>query len=1428
MCTVDHVETSTPNDHVVNRYWVRRGGAIALTADGFLEDPDSKWSSYVNNDAHPFREYRDVHCLVLLGEPGMGKSVEIEREFALYQEQGRLSSFAHLGNYDSSELLHSEVFLRPELTALQHGPEEVTLFLDALDEGRLAIKILARRLSVELERIGAQRLRIRIACRTAEWPPLLEQSLRDLWGDDEIEIIELAPLRRSDALAIASGIVRDADVFLRQVTKRRVGPLAAKPVTLRLLAATFSARGDEFAATQAGLYREGCELLCAETNRSRLDSNARGLLTQRERLVVAARLAAVMVFTNRAAVLTSPDLGARQRNDLALIDVTGGVEAIAGVTVQVTDAAVMDTLNTGLFSLRGAGRLGWAHQTYAEFLAAWYIHEHQFAPAQIDSLFLHSVTGSREYLVPQLHETAARFASVDSSFFQRIVKLEPEVLLRSDVEQIGPSSRAQLVDSLLELAARDALDYSTYDSVDRLAKLDHPDLVWQLEVPLSARDVRSEVRELAVVIAGASGHRALHERVAQIANDPAEAPRARIAAASVISRVGNSEITTLLRPLIRVPDDGEVDTDPDDQLRGWALYALWPVHISPYDLFAALTPQKRQDFLGPYQTFLQHIAESITDDMINPGLEWVERFDKSYSFAEDLADEIVWAGWNRIENAEIRSALRPVLISRLEHHDDVAGTKHAEELDEDVAKNFTRRRLALEAIVPTLPTAKDAAYLLVWTPPRMARVDDIPWMLAHLTGTNLDAKATWVELISNTFNHEGGNAFFGEIYDRALSHPALATAFAPVFDAVELTSVLATNQRRNYEMHRAAQERRLESHPPQDSRVAFVGQRLDAFDDGEIDAWWQIQVEFSLSGNRKHREDWSAPLDKRPLWSHLDGSTHKRMVIAAGEYVRAREAQPTEWLGKSVIFFPDVAGVNALRLLREQSPEDYARLPVAVWAAWAPMIAGFPIPNADDECLARDEMVLLAYKASPNRVMDTVRGLIVNDNERHSNLFLNFDHLDACWALDPAPITQTLMASIVEDPLAPNSAYVLLRTMMLHHVTAAKQHALKLLEHPVTESRDADEFAVAAAHALLYGAAREMWTFIKPVLMREPAFGRALVIAVAADGYDAAARLNQELAESELADLHIWLAQQFSRAAADDASDGDDDHTSGWVTPRNYVERWRDGILTVLQERGTLASIDALTRIAGTFPDTPWLMRLVLSAEQVTRRETWLPPAPADFLSLVGRSDRRLIDDAGQLVDVVLESLVRLQQELQGETPSASTLWERGATTNHRPKDEEAFSDEVVRHFRRDLQRHGIISNREVEIRHRDGKRPGEEVDIRVEAIRSSSDGGPVQVFAALVESKGCWHPELMTAMKTQLVDRYLSQNPTVADGIYLVAWFDPTSWDPTDNRKKSIVGVRGDIGALRDALSEQAEALSVNGRRIHAIVLDVSIGKKR
>ena len=71
---------------------------------------------------------------------------------------------------------------------------------------------------------------------------------------------------------------------------------------------------------------------------------------------------------------------------------------------------VRETLDTGLFSSRGEARLGWAHQGYAEFLAAAYLFRSGHPAGTALRLLRHPAGG----LVPQLSTVAAWAASISS------------------------------------------------------------------------------------------------------------------------------------------------------------------------------------------------------------------------------------------------------------------------------------------------------------------------------------------------------------------------------------------------------------------------------------------------------------------------------------------------------------------------------------------------------------------------------------------------------------------------------------------------------------------------------------------------------------------------------------------------------------------------------------------------------------------------------------------------------------------------------------------------------------------------------------------------------------------------------------------------------------------------------------------------------
>src|SRR2546426_10258920 len=102
-----------------------------------------------------------------------------------------------------------------------HGTGRLHLFLDGLDEGLLSIPTLARFLSVEFGRYRDHlaRLSLRITCRTAEWPALLEDQLRELWGKANVRVFRLAPLRRDDVRAAVDSHGLDADRFQEEVDR---------------------------------------------------------------------------------------------------------------------------------------------------------------------------------------------------------------------------------------------------------------------------------------------------------------------------------------------------------------------------------------------------------------------------------------------------------------------------------------------------------------------------------------------------------------------------------------------------------------------------------------------------------------------------------------------------------------------------------------------------------------------------------------------------------------------------------------------------------------------------------------------------------------------------------------------------------------------------------------------------------------------------------------------------------------------------------------------------------------------------------------------------------------------------------------------------------------------------------------------------------
>jgi hypothetical protein len=272
------------------------------------------------------------------------------------------------------------------------------------------------------------------------------------------------------------------------------------------------------------------------------------------------------------------------------------------------------------------------------------------------------------------------------------------------------------------------------------------------------------------------------------------------------------------------------------------------------------------------------------------------------------------------------------------------------------------------------------------------------------------------------------------------------------------------------------------------------------------------------------------------------------------------------------------------------------------------------------------------------------------------------------------------------------------------------------------------------------------------------------------------------------------------------------------VGEREAVAYFRDGIVRALENIGTVKSCKAIEQITSELPELDWLKSVLVEAKKNTIRKMWQPPTPEQLLDMANRH-ARLVRNESELQDAVIISLKRLEAKLQGETPAAQFLWD--GQKKKRPKQEDAFSDFVKLHLEEDLKRLGIAALREVEIRRGTGNKPGENPDIYVTVVVPNALSNRNERIVLIVESKGCWHQDLLSAMETQLRDRYLEDNQCT-HGVYLVGWFACPQCE-YDNCKTKICN-KYSIDDLRKQLDEKAVTLSRNGLKIKSLVVNASL----
>jgi len=781
--------------------------------------------------------------------------------------------------------------------------------------------------------------------------------------------------------------------------------------------------------------------------------------------------------------------------------------------------------------------------------------------------------------------------------------------------------------------------------------------------------------------------------------------------------------------------------------------------------------------------------------------------------------------------------------------------------------------------------------------PELFSESDVPWALGILAGLPAGdpRRAVWRDAIRFAFQPaEASHLEVALRYrdDVDVGHATLDWSSYPTLEAAK--EALVSAQR----THAAAEAARIEARQARTAegerqRPAPIGERVTpllvspAASAAAIPAaatpvtagastpatqgtlWARIYFELVRdpeSGRVRGAAPSAETLDA--LRASLSADQLLQVVNAALSYLNREPAEADPYPPNGTLPWRTLHGGAAALFVACMAPARLAEVTEAGWRRWLPTLVRFTTYSDETERplleVVFERAVRAAHDALHSALLDAADASLRDSGRRVNSVAQRL-------AITTLPVAQELVRRAASYAYPPRETERLLSEMLREsgavgdaaratatHLLAATPAASQVRgartasngttnagrgardctggarEIPVGAGPERDA-AIAAAAALIAGDADAGWDIIGTRLGEDRAFARDVLLFGAQNERLRDPGAASRLSADRLADLYQIAQREFPH------------ETDPWYVgayspgPNDLIRDWRDGLLSVLESRATDEAVEALARIAAASPARDWLVQTWLRASAARISARWAGTPPRTLMAMAEQPHLRQVRSSEQLLDILEESLDRLQRDLQGELRSVVGLWDeqrprprraaagrmsRGAakraTSTWRPKDEGHLANEIARHLRRDLGERGVIVGRELVVQVGiSGGAPGLRTDLDIRARPAGASAATVPDIRVIIEVKGSWNREVLTAMRTQLVEDYLN-SLDVRHGIYLVGAYTCDAWEESEEKRRSArLGSRAE---LQCRLSEQALELSSPLRQVRAVVLQMSL----
>lgn len=1392
------------------RFWIDADRRVDGDFEGFFPDPrDEREYLRPNVPAKTLIELRDEPCLILLGEPGLGKSCAIEDAMDGLRGQA-LADRIDLPAYPDASSLRARMSEGSAWCKWTEGQGTLHLFLDSLDEVALPFPTVHKFLLEELRAAEASlgSLRLRLACRSAEWIEEFAEGLKKIWPREEpsadpVRKLTLAPLRQRDVRAAAAAEDLDGDRLLSEIHERDVEGLAALPLTLGMMVSAVK-QGAGLPPSQAELYALGVKKLLEEPDPLRLAGSRTQLgMEVGERLAVAERISAAILLTRRSGVSLVP--GHAVPGDIDPAEITGFQEpdsrAAGGDWFDVGESEILETLRTALFVLTGPERASFFHRSIGEYLAGAYLARSGLSGEGLGRL-LFSASDSEGRLVPQLREVAAWGAALDPGVAEAVLEAEAEVLLRIDRLELDDDHRAKLVEAILKLEPAERINRWDRRVRRSLRALEHPGLPAQLSPLIGDRGADWSVRRLAITIARVCELSECEAALVSLAFEQSEPSWVRDDAVLALGEYASRESRRRLIPLALEP----VEADVDDEIKGAALSAVFPDLVSLEVILPALTPPRNDHLIGAYLNFLSRVLpESLQGPELPAALRWAAGIlptHRSQDAFNDLAEGILARAWPLVvEEDEIASLVADALRPRLSACVDLIDFPSSHEKEEAFREAEGRHRL-IEELIPDIreDNLHPAAFLT--SSPNLLFADDLSWALAHVEASiGTPEEAAWVEVARMAFNPPISESDFDELERLCKKSKLLEEYLGYVFATVRIDSAEADTARERYG-HRRQPEAALPDRGQEMDEL--IEERLVAAEAGDEEGWWKLNyaLVFNEHGRTEPRLGELEPdLTALPGWKRSAPDVQERVARLARPALDGQPPDPEEWFMKQIVNRGAFAGYRALYRLAVSERAVFDQLPESVWECWMPIVIDFPaVRPSEGENVHAQILQRAAESAGLSFAGWAIRKLAAQASAGEGDL----SYLYTLREIRSPEVEEQIVSMLADQSLRARSLQDLLNYALPRDPERSHELTVpRLVAGCDFESDAVEEAAVVCAAKLLALAPRIAYSDIAGLLDRCPEFGESVIESAAREERSV---LATDLTDQELGQLVTWIFEHFPE-------ENDPPLEEGYISPRERLDDFRFWLLDSLAERGTDQAVQIIAAVHEQ-RKTPTL-RFALRKARDARAEKSPAPSPGEVVRLV-RGEEAAPRTQADLLRRVLAALDAIQSSLQvGQPPAAPELWNTGST--FAPKSEGELSNWLSLRLTAVLGK-GFDVSRERLVRG-GGRARGKSVDLQ---IVCPAPEGSSESLQTLIEVKGCWERGLAGKVRSQLANDYM-QTTGIREAIFLVFWFGSEKWDGSDDRRRRCA-FKSAEEARRELTVEAAGMSAESDLRIEVVVIDASL----